>query len=229
MIRIIKNTSQGIREMPPFEDLTNMFIDGIKFLVVNIAYSLPGLLFIYAALIISIFTSLSNMITSGHINNQTIAMYSAPYYTMDYMSLFSGPIPLLLLIIGIILVSLGYLIQVIAIPRMVYKDKVGAAFEIKSIYKKIQVLGWGKYLVCGIFFLIVVALTTILGLILPDLFKNYGINGYIISIIISGLLISSFEYCFQGRFMGLIYPGKIENEKKTMNDIRKPRFVKNSE
>jgi hypothetical protein len=222
LLRIIKNTSQGIHEMPPFEDLVNMFIDGLKFLLVNLVYSIPAGIFITLAIMISMFTSLKNIATAGHVSNQTLAMYSSSY-SMNYWSMFDGTVPLILLGIGIVLLALSYLVQMIALPRMVYKNNFEAAFQIKEIYKEIKMLGWGKYLICGIFFVCVVFLTTLIGLILPDLLKSFGVGGYLLSLVIIGLVISSFEYAFQGRFMGLIYPGEVENEDYDPS-VRKPRF-----
>ncbi len=215
LLRIIKNTSQGIREMPPFEDLVDMFIDGLKFLLVNIIYSIPAGILITLAIMISIYTSFSkSILATGQVSNQTMAMYSGSAYSLN-LQMFDGTLPLVLLGLGILLLALSYLVQMIALPRMVYKNKFGAAFEIKGIYKEIKMLGWGKYLICGIFLVFVLFLTTTIGLILPDLLKSFGIAGYLLSLTIVGLLVSSFEYAFQGRFMGLIYPGEVENEDET--------------
>lgn len=212
LLRIIKNTSQGIHEMPPFEDFVDMFIDGLKFLLVNLVYSIPAGIFIILAIMISIYTSFSkNILATGQISDQTMVMYSGSAYSLN-LQMFDSTLPLVLLGIGIILLALSYLIQMIALPRMVYKNKFGAAFEIKEIYKEIKMLGWKKYLICGIFFVCVIFLTTTIGLILPDLLKSFGASGYILSLIIIGLVVSSFEYAFQGRFMGLIYPGEVKNE-----------------
>lgn len=138
LLRIIKNTSQGIHEMPPFEDWIDMFIDGLKFLLVNLVYSIPAGIFITLAIMISIYTSISkSILATGQVSNQTMAMYSSSY-SMNYWSMFDGTVPLILLGIGIVLLALSYLVQMIALPRMVYKNNFGAAFEIKEIYKEIK-------------------------------------------------------------------------------------------
>ncbi len=225
LLRIIKNTSQNQREMPPFEDWTDMFIDGLKFFVVNLAYSIPGAIFIYGALMISLFTSLSKRISDGHISNQSM-MYSGSTHSINYLQMIDSNILLLLVGIGLVLLIIGYLVQMIALPHMVYKNKFGAAFDIKAIYKEIRVLGWKNYLICGIFFVFVLFVFSMIGMLLPVLLSIYGLGGYVIGLIIMGLLFHPFEYALQGRFLGLIYPGEVENEDSevsTDTNNRKPR------
>lgn len=227
LLRIIKNTSQNQREMPPFEDWSDMFIDGLKFIVVTLAYSIPGGIFIYGALMISLFTSFSKRISEGQISNHSTSLYYGSTHSTNYLQMIDSNLLLLLVGIGLVLLIIGYMVQMIALPRMVYKNKFGAAFDIKAIYKEIQLLGWKNYLICGILFVFVIFVFSMIGLLLPVLLSSYGLGGYVIGLIIMGLLFTSFEYALQGRFMGLIYPGEVENEDSEAiidPNTRKPRF-----
>jgi hypothetical protein len=227
-IRIIRNTSQGRREMPEFKDWVDMFIDGLKYLIVNIVYTIPGGILVYIAIMISTFTTISeSMLSSGQLN-QTATMYSGSYLSMDYTSLIHGTLPMVLVSLGIILFALSYLIQMIAIPRMVYKNKVGAAFEFKEIYKEIRLLGWNKYLICGVFLAVISVLSMLSSMFLPSTLTKYGALGYLIIWIIIPFVFDSFFYNFTGRFMGLVYPGEVENEDETEISPKTPRFVQDN-
>jgi hypothetical protein len=227
-IRIIRSTSQSHREMPEFKNWIDMFIDGLKYFVVNLIYSIPGGILIYLAIMISIFESMREMIVTNGTMNQT--MMSGSYFSTDYFSLLQGTLPLTLMAIGIILLALSYMVQLLAIPRMVYKNKVGAAFEIKEIYKEIQLLGWKKYLICGLFLVVITLLSMGASMFLPGILSKYGTVGYLIVLIIIPLIFDSFFYNFQGRFMGLIYPGEVENEDGIEKSAeRNPRFVQEDE
>lgn len=226
-IRIIRNTSQGRREMPEFKNWVDMFIDGLKYLIVNIVYTIPGGVLVYIAIMISTFTTISDIMLSSSQLNQTATMYSGSYLSMDYTSLIHGTLPMILITLGVILFGLSYLIQMIAIPRMVYKNRVGAAFEFKEIYKEIRLLGWNKYLICGVFLAVISVLSMLSSMFLPHLLIKYGAVGYLVTIVIIPLIFDSFFYNFTGRFMGLIYPGEVENEDSEADmeiKNRKPRF-----
>lgn len=209
--------------MPEFKNWIDMFVDGLKYLIVSVVYSLPGGVLIYIAIMMSIFTSISQSISSGQFN-ETMAHSSS--YSLNYMNMINGTIPLSLMAIGVFLVALSYIIQLIAIPRMVYKNRLGAAFEFKEIYREIQTLGWNKYLTCGIFIVILSFVSMAGSMFLPDLIKHYGTIAYAAFFIIFPLTFDAFFFAFQGRFMGLIYPGEVENEDETNKKSSKhPRFV----
>lgn len=212
IIRTIRNTAQGHREMPEFKNWVDMFIDGLKYLIVSVVYGLPGGVLLYIAIMISIFSTMSQAILTNGTMNQT-AMYTGS--TMNILNLVDGTIPLILAIAGLLLLTLSYIIQLIAIPRMVYKNRVGAAFEFKEIYREIQTLGWKKYLTCGIFIVILAFISMACSMFLPDLLKHYGMIAYAAFFIIFPLIFDAFFFAFQGRFMGLIYPGEVENEDET--------------
>ena len=169
-IRIIRSTSQGHREMPEFKNWIDMFIDGLKYFVVNLIYSIPGSILISIAIMMSIFESMREIILTNGTMNQT--MMSGSYFSTDYFSLLHGTLPLTLMAIGIILLALSYMVQLLAIPRMVYKNKVGAAFEIKEIYKEIQLLGWKKYIICGLFLVFITLLSMGASMFLPGILSS---------------------------------------------------------
>ena len=153
------------------------------------------------------------------------AMY-LDHTTPEIISAFcTVPYLLTLMAIGIIFLALSYWFRLIAIPRMVYKNNVGAAFEIKEIYKEIQLLGWKKYLICGLFLVVISILSMGAGMFLPGILSKYGTVGYLIVLIIIPLIFDSFFYNFQGRFMGLIYPGEVENEDYDSSDEFRENLV----
>jgi hypothetical protein len=129
--------------------------------------------------------------------------------------------------LGLILIMIGLIMTLVAVPRMVYKGRLGAAFDLRAILGDIKYIGIGKFLGSSIIFLIIVIIISSIGTILQDSLTAYGFSVYILGLVIISLIFDSYTLAFQGRFMGLIYPGEVENEDNESSmesNTRKPRF-----
>lgn len=190
MLRIIKSTLAGIDEVPEFDELGELFIDGIKILIVGIVYMIvPIILFIIAALL------------------------SAPAATIDYSSGYSYYVPftamsglsIILMLIGFIVEILVLLVYYPAIVNMaLYDSEIGAAFRFSEILERISAVGWGNY----ILWIIAILITSfIVGIIL-------GIVGVILMIILIGFLVlfaaGAYLTMFQARSIGLLFSESME-------------------
>ncbi len=190
MLRIIKSTLAGIDEVPGFDDLGELFIDGIKILIVGIVYMIvPIILFILAGIL------------------------AAPAATIDYSSGYSYYVPftamsglsLVLMLIGFLVEILVLLIYYPAIVNMaLYDSEIGAAFRFSEILERISTVGWGNY----ILWIIAILITTVIaGFVI-------GIVGAILLIILIGFLVwflgGAYLTMFQARSIGLLFSESME-------------------
>jgi hypothetical protein len=149
VFRIIKATLAGLDELPEFDEIGEMFTDGLKIFLVSIVYAIPVIL---VGLIVSfIFGS-----TASTTTDVSAGMFWA---------LMIGN--LVYIIIGLIV----GLIAIMAIANMAYYDgELGAAFRFSEILDYISRIGWGKYLaiyiVVALIAFIVYFLAAFIGLLL---------------------------------------------------------------
>jgi hypothetical protein len=131
-LRIIKATFAGIDEIPDFDDLGDLFIDGIKVIIVGFVYAIPAAIFYILA-----FLSL--------------------YYFVSY-TIFS--VLVIISIIMAVLTSLIAVMAVANMA--LYDSELGAAFRFSEIMDRIKAITWGKYLIWWIVFIIVNAVVGII-------------------------------------------------------------------
>ena len=144
MFRIIKATLAGLDELPEFDEIGEMFVDGLKVFVVAIVYAIP--VYIIAAIL--------GLIIGGSTTTTSISMDP----TMMW-ALFFG-----YLVYIIIAVIIG-LIEVIAIANMAYYNgDLGAAFRFSEILDYIARIGWGKYIATYIVIAIVAFIGFFIGI-----------------------------------------------------------------
>lgn len=188
-LRIVKSTIAGIDELPEFDDWGNMFIDGLKVLVVNFIYLLiPGII-----IFVGVFTSIASLAATN------TSIYTAPTSFFALIGI-TG-------IIGIILALIFALFAHIAIANMALYDEIGAAFRFNEILDKIKMIGWGKYIIWYIFMLItgfVVGLIASILNIIP-----------LIGTIIALLVIYPYFVMFYSRSLGLIFVSRDEGQELT--------------
>ncbi|REE28190.1 uncharacterized protein DUF4013 [Methanothermobacter defluvii] len=140
--RALKASIAGFDELPEFDEWGEMFVDGLKVFVVQIAYMIVPLIIIFAGVLGS-FTMVSP--DTGVITNPTA-----------FTGLVGGTT-----IIGIILAIILGLIETIAIAHMAYNDsELGAAFRFSEILDVISQIGWLDYII----WYIVVGLISVAGL-----------------------------------------------------------------
>lgn len=190
ILRIIKSTIKGEDSLPDFNGLGELFVDGLKFLIVSFIYGLPALVFSFILL--------------SPINYTTIEIIWTNPFTI-----------IMSLIIGF-LVSIVF---VIALGNMVHEERFGAAFAFKRIFQLIKLIGWKKYSAYIAVYLIIVNLITgipqvILNFLVPPSLIFTSFIG-ILSISMFSLIFTAYMQAFAGRFNGLIYPIKEEKEEKT--------------
>ena len=180
LFRIIKATLAGLDELPEFDEIGEMFIDGLKVFVVGIVYSIPVIII---SLIITAIT--------GSSTSATLSLNPAMIWGL-----------VLVYIVYIIVAVIVGLIEVIAIANMAYYDgDLGAAFSFSEILDRIAKIGWGKYIITYIVIAIVAFIGFIIGLL--TLFILVGI-------ILLPLVIAQFIYMFGVRAIALLFTESID-------------------
>jgi len=180
ILRIIKATIAGIDELPDFDGIGEMFVDGIKMFLVAIIYAIP----------VGIIGFLMGVIT-GHTSYNTI--------NLDPAMLFAF---ILGYIVYIIVAMVIGLIEVIAIANMAYYDgDLGAAFRFNEILDHIARIGWGKYIATYI----VIAIVGIIGFVIGALTLII-----LIGMILLPLLIIPYLTIFESRAIALLFKEAIE-------------------
>jgi hypothetical protein len=178
LFRIIKATLAGSDELPDFDEIGDMFVDGLKIFVVGIVYAIP--LIIIAAIISLIFGySQATAIDTGTITGFGLFAFIAGY------------------IIYIIVAIIIGLIESIAIANMaLYDGELGAAFRFSEVMKRISMIGWGKYIV---WYIIMVLLGFVAGLIAGLTFI------ILIGFILAPLIIFPYVSMFGARSLALLF------------------------
>ncbi|OPX59769.1 MAG: hypothetical protein A4E25_00961 [Methanobacterium sp. PtaB.Bin024] len=128
VFRIIKSTLVGIDELPEFDEIGDMFIDGLKIFVVGIVYSIPiwiiyGIIFVLG---LGMITAYGDAVTSSTAFGLMAVIY----------------------IVLIIVAFIVGLFELMAIANMAYYNgDLEAAFRFREILEHISNIGWGKYIV----------------------------------------------------------------------------------
>jgi len=192
ILRIIKSTLKGEDSLPDFNHLGDLFIDGIKFLIVSMIYGIPALIF--------------NFILYHQVNYDTLAI--------DWTNPFT-------ITISFIIGFLVSIVFVIALANMAYEERFGAAFAFKRIFQLIKMIGWKKYLSYIVVYLIIANIITGIPLVILIflIHPSLTITSFIgfSSVLTINTIFSAYMLAFAGRFRGLIYPINEENEKEDNN------------
>ena len=181
-IRIIKSTFAGIDEVPDFDELGELFIDGIKVLIVSIVYMIVPLIIYFVALL--------------------PLMFYNPYSATS--SLMSG-FTIVILLIDIIVSILFALVLYPAIVNMaLYDGEIGAAFRFSEVLNLIKAVGWGDYI---IWIIAIIITSAIVGIILGIIGAILLIIliGFLI-IVAAGAYLTM----FQARSIGLLFSEVLE-------------------
>ena len=180
--RIIKSSLAGISELPSFDDLVTMFIDGIKVAIVGLIYAIPAiiLILIFAASIIISLISNPSAVAVGALIGAGIGIILAMLY--------------MLVITPII---------AIAVAHMAHNDgEFGAAFRFSEILDKIGSIGWGDliiwYIVIGIIYIV---LATIGGIITG----LFGLIHPVVTLLLMSLIVTPYLQMYIARSVALIY------------------------
>jgi hypothetical protein len=188
-LRILKSTIAGVDELPEFDDWGDMFVDGLKVLVVYIVYLLiPGIV-----IVAGVFTSIASLAATN------TSIYTAPASFFALIGV-TG-------IIGYILALIFALFAYIAVANMAYYDEIEAAFRFSEILDKIKMIGWGKYI---IWYIVMWVIALIVGLI-AGILNIIPLIGTIIAL----LVIYPYFVMFYSRSLGLIFVSSDEGQELT--------------
>ncbi|OPX59770.1 MAG: hypothetical protein A4E25_00962 [Methanobacterium sp. PtaB.Bin024] len=185
IFRIIKATLAGINELPDFDEIGDMFVDGLKIFVVAIVYAIP----------VWIITLVLNMIigASVDVTTTTTALDAAMFWGIIASNL----------VLGIVAIIIG-LIEIIAIANMAYNDgEIGAAFRFSEIMDIIATIGWGKYIATYIVIIIIAAIGVLIGMLTMFI---------LIGFILLPLVIAPYIAMFGSRAIGLLVVSSLEAE-----------------
>jgi hypothetical protein len=185
--RIIKATLAGVDELPEFDEIGDMFVDGLKIFVVGIIYSIP-LMIVYG---IMYFIGMGMMTTASY---------------MDYTAVSSAAFGLMT-ILYIVIAIVGFIVslfELMAIANMAYYDgELGAAFRFSEILEHISRIGWGKYIITLIVIWIIAAIGYFIGSLTMII---------LIGFILLPLVIMPYIMMFMYRAIALLVASSLEGE-----------------
>jgi len=185
-LRIIKATLAGYDELPEFDEWGDMFVDGLKVLVVSFVYMIIPLIVIG----VGIFASIASYTTTSASN---------PFAFLAIFGV-TG-------IIGGILALIFGLVAYIAIANMALYDEIGAAFNFGEILNRIKMIGWGKYIVWYIVMLIV----GVIGGFIAGILNVIPFIGFIIAL----LVVYPYIQMIYARSVALIFASSEESQEPT--------------
>lgn len=181
MLRIIKSTLAGVDEVPGFDDLGELFIDGIKILIVSIVYMIVPLIIYFFALFPLMLSDPSNP-----------------------SALLSG-IAIVILLIDIIVSIIFALVLYPAIVNMaLYDSEIGAAFRFSEVLNRIKAIGWGDYILWIIAILITSFIVGIIAGIIGAILIIIIIGPLL------WIVASAYLTMFQARSIGLLFSESLE-------------------
>ena len=184
MLRIMKYSFEGSKELPPFNGWLNMFVDGLKVIIVNIIYiSIPAI--ITAVITITI---VMGMLFNG----------PRPDFSQLYTTFLS-----VLLIVGIIIMTVPYLFSLMALPHIVRKDKLDVLLELKNLLNIIRGIGWGKFISAVVLLMVLNIPFVGLGFYLQ--FLRLGTLEILLISAVLNLVIGWYLLAFKGRLLALLY------------------------
>jgi hypothetical protein len=175
-LRVIK----GITPAPEADNLGEMFIDGIKVLIINVVY-----------MIIPCIIGFVLFVLSGGFG--ALAMAGMDVTNLSaYPGLLIGTLGLSLLVFLVLAFIFG-LFEIIGIIRFTRSGNMGSAFELGEILSRIGSIGWGSYIISLIVFGIVILIIEIILGIIP-------VIGWLLN-----LIIAPYISIVGGRYYSLLY------------------------
>lgn len=188
-LRIIEYSFKDSNELPPFTEWFNMFVDGLKYVVVIIIYrGIPAIIVGIISAIIIMSIAFSGQVTSFN-----------AFLTTSFQ---------ILLVVGFIIMVVPYILSFIALPHIVKKDKLEASVKFKDILGIIKNIGWVNYIIAVVVLTAFSAVVSALSAI-PQLMNMGQIAVYGVAAVV-GFFIGSYVSAFSGRFLALIYNEGIE-------------------
>ena len=199
-LKVTRESILGVSDLPAFEWVKNI-IDGLKLLVVEIAYYIiPLIITIVMFYVTGLFEKFAQlMLYSMQASLLASQNATAPAIPQELVTglVFDA---FLVGIIAFIVFVLATLFLMIASARLAETEKLAEAFNCKEIFGDIAKIGWGKYIVWFILlYLIVFVISLVMGAL-----QSIPFIGFIIALV-TMLLVPPFILLFTARATGLIY------------------------
>lgn len=183
LFRIIKATFAGIDELPDFDEVGELFIDGIKIFIVGLIYAIPVIII---AAILGLLLSFNPSYSTGTFTGFDMFTFALGYSIYIIVAIIIG------------------LIEVIAIANMaLYEGELGAAFKFSEVMDRIAMIGWGQYI---IWYVIMVLLGLVAAVIAGLTFV------IIIGFIIAPLIIYPYFSMFGARSLALLFASSEDDQ-----------------
>ena len=185
LYNVIKYSIEKRSELPGFSDIKGIFVNGIKTIIVQIAYMILPLILFFLGMMLAVNEAVSSSVnTIGGI----------------------------IIVIAMIFLIFAALVEIMAICNMVAKDDLKAAFDFKGILAQIKSIGWGRFLGIIIFTGVVIAIISIFfeiifGAIATGLSILFGSALVLVltKTILDSLLVSPYISIVLNRVYGSIY------------------------
>jgi hypothetical protein len=189
ILRMLKGTLAGLDDLPEFDEVGEMFIDGLKILIVGIVYAIP--IWIIALIFGLIASAIFPASTTTYIGTDSTAML---FGLIGSYAIFL----IVALIVG--------LVEIMAIVNMAYYDgDLGAAFRFSEILDYISRIGWGKYILT---YIVIALVSTII--VIAAMF--IGIILLFVGIFITLPIAMSYTSMFGTRAIALLFADGLSEE-----------------
>jgi hypothetical protein len=199
MVRVYR----GEKPAPEPGKWLELFIDGLKLLVVQIVYLAPVILLIIIAFIPLISTLVTSGMLSANFNSMSDTQFERwldnhPEVISEL--LISGGIMVLLLLVAILLAVIITFFSFLGVVRFARKRSISEAFNFSAILAHMGRIGGINYIIA---LLAITIIGYIFGMIL-NFFSLIPIIGIIIEFLLMGILYVPF-ILFSARFSALVY------------------------
>jgi Protein of unknown function (DUF4013) len=189
-LRIIKSTLAGLDELPDFEHVGELFIDGIKILIVCIIYAIVPLIFYALSFAFAGSATVPSSISSSSV------------FSFSYLPALTG-ISVVFFILAVISAIIISIFAFMGMANMAYHEsEIGAALRYREILDIIAAIGWGNYILWWIVLMLIIIFG---GFII-------GIVGGILLFFVIGFLVFLLGYSylviFQARSVALIFASR---------------------
>ena len=197
-LRALKSNLAGISELPNFDDVGELFIEGLKIFIVGIIYTIPVWI-----------------IAAGLGAGQNVVMSAGMLSGAALYALILG------YIIYVILVIIIGFIETIAVANLAYNDgEFGAAFRLSEILDHISQIGWADYIIWYIIMVFLVSL--IIGIAVAITFVLAITIIGLILIPVLFILVLSYISLFYARSLSLLFMSQEKMYSSSQESIQKP-------
>lgn len=198
-LSVLKNAIGRGDDIPSFDWMQN-FVDGIKYVVVQIVYMIVPTIVSMIIGFATIGPALSRILTPENISQMatnssstTVILNSIP--SSVWAGLFSGLV--ITAVVAIIFYIIFALFLAVAQCRLAKYDSLGKAFSFGEVYSDMKEIGIVNLIVFVVILWIIAIVIGMIGVFISAI--------PIIGIIITSLIINSFVLLYSNRALGLLY------------------------